>query len=173
MDYSPPGSSVHGILRQEYWSGLTVPSARDLPNTEIEPGSPVLQVDSLPSEPPNILTTRKWSFRQGSVPELDLWGLDGGLPALPAMSLGPAPAGSPNRGPEKPCFPCPETASCFPCSRSQSWAMASPLPCWPLAGSSAPCSVCVHSSQLEPRDSGPGCPHCCLRPPDPSQGRGK
>ena len=22
MDYSPPGSSVHGISRQEYWSGL-------------------------------------------------------------------------------------------------------------------------------------------------------
>ena len=25
MDYSPPGSSVHGILRQEYWSGLPCP----------------------------------------------------------------------------------------------------------------------------------------------------
>ena len=26
MDCSPPGSSVHGILRQEYWSGLPFPS---------------------------------------------------------------------------------------------------------------------------------------------------
>ena len=26
MDYSPPGSSVHGISRQEYWSGLPLPS---------------------------------------------------------------------------------------------------------------------------------------------------
>ena len=26
MDYSPPGCSVHGISRQEYWSGLPFPS---------------------------------------------------------------------------------------------------------------------------------------------------
>ena len=26
MDCSPPGSSVHGIFRQEYWSGLPFPS---------------------------------------------------------------------------------------------------------------------------------------------------
>ena len=25
VDYSLPGSSVHGILHQEYWSGLTFP----------------------------------------------------------------------------------------------------------------------------------------------------
>ena len=41
-----------GFSRQEYWSGLPCPSPGDLPNTEIEPGSPVLQADSLPSEPP-------------------------------------------------------------------------------------------------------------------------
>ena len=28
--------------RQEYWSGLTFPSPRDLPDPGIEPGSPVL-----------------------------------------------------------------------------------------------------------------------------------
>ena len=39
MDYSSPGCSVHGILRQEYWSGLPFPSPGDLPNTEIEPPS--------------------------------------------------------------------------------------------------------------------------------------
>ena len=38
--------------RQEYWSGLQFPSARDLPNPGIEPRSPALQVDSLLSEPP-------------------------------------------------------------------------------------------------------------------------
>src|SRR5574342_150527 len=26
MDCSPPGSSVHGFSRQEYWSGLSFPS---------------------------------------------------------------------------------------------------------------------------------------------------
>ena len=51
MDYSPPGSSVHGIFRQEYWSGLLFPSPGDLPNPGIKPRSPALQVDSLPSEP--------------------------------------------------------------------------------------------------------------------------
>ena len=38
--------------RQEYWSGLPFPSPGDLPNTGTEPGSPVLQADTLPSEPP-------------------------------------------------------------------------------------------------------------------------
>ena len=36
---------------QEYWSGLPFPSPEDLPNPEIEPESPALQADSLPSEP--------------------------------------------------------------------------------------------------------------------------
>ena len=30
MDYSPPGSSVLGFTRQEYWSGLPFPSPGDL-----------------------------------------------------------------------------------------------------------------------------------------------
>ena len=38
--------------RQEYWSGLPFPSPGDLPNPGIEPGSPTLQADALPSEPP-------------------------------------------------------------------------------------------------------------------------
>ena len=45
-----------GFSRQEYWSGLPFPSPEDLPDPGIEPGSPALQVDSLPSESPeNIL----------------------------------------------------------------------------------------------------------------------
>ena len=38
--------------RQEYWSGLQFPSPRDLPDPEIEPRSPTLQADALPSELP-------------------------------------------------------------------------------------------------------------------------
>ena len=38
--------------RQEYWSGLPFPSPEDLPNPGIKPGSPALQADCLPSEPP-------------------------------------------------------------------------------------------------------------------------
>ena len=40
-----------GFPRQEYWSGLPYPSPGDLPKPQIEPRSPTLQVDSLPSEP--------------------------------------------------------------------------------------------------------------------------
>ena len=36
-----------GFSRQEYWSGLQFPSAGDLPNPVIKPGSPALQADSL------------------------------------------------------------------------------------------------------------------------------
>ena len=51
MDGSLPGSSVQGFPRQEYWSGLPFPSPGDLSDPGIEPGTPALQADSLPSEP--------------------------------------------------------------------------------------------------------------------------
>ena len=38
--------------RQEYWSGLPCPPPGDLCNPGIEPGSPAMQVDSLPAELP-------------------------------------------------------------------------------------------------------------------------
>ena len=41
-----------GFSRQEYWSGLPFPSPGDLPDPGIDPRSPALQADSLPSEPP-------------------------------------------------------------------------------------------------------------------------
>ena len=50
MNCSPPRSM--GFSRQEYWTGLPGPSPGDLPDPGIEPGSPALQADSLPSEPP-------------------------------------------------------------------------------------------------------------------------
>ena len=50
MDCNPPGSSVHGIRTQEYWSGWPFPSPGDLPDPGIKPGSPALQADSLPTE---------------------------------------------------------------------------------------------------------------------------
>ena len=39
MDCSPTSSSVHGISRQEYWSGLPFPSPGDLSDPGIEPAS--------------------------------------------------------------------------------------------------------------------------------------
>ena len=48
--YQAPQSM--GFSRQEYWSGLPFPSPGDLPNLGIEPGSPALRADALPSELP-------------------------------------------------------------------------------------------------------------------------
>ena len=48
-----------GFSRQEYGSGLPFLPPEDLPNPKTEPASPVisaLQVDSLPTEPPEKLS---------------------------------------------------------------------------------------------------------------------
>ena len=44
-----------GFSRQEHWNELPFPSPRDLPDPGIEPRSPALQADALPSEPPGKL----------------------------------------------------------------------------------------------------------------------
>ena len=41
--------------RQEHWSGLPFPSPGDVPDPGTELGSPALQADLLPSEPPGKL----------------------------------------------------------------------------------------------------------------------
>ena len=53
MHCSLPGSSVpvHGILQAGILEWMAVPFSRDLPNPVIEPRSPALQADTLPSEP--------------------------------------------------------------------------------------------------------------------------
>ena len=45
-EYSPPGSSVHGILQARIWSGLPFPSPGDLSDPRIKPKSPALQADA-------------------------------------------------------------------------------------------------------------------------------
>ena len=52
MDCSPPGSSVHGASPGTNSEWVACPLPGDLLNPEIEPTSPPLQADSLPSEPP-------------------------------------------------------------------------------------------------------------------------
>ena len=47
-----PARLLLELSRQEYWSGLPFCSPEDLPDTGIEPRSPALQADSLPSESP-------------------------------------------------------------------------------------------------------------------------
>ena len=47
-----------GFSRQECWSGLPFPSPGDFPSPGIETGSPALQTDALPSEPPGKLAEK-------------------------------------------------------------------------------------------------------------------
>ena len=51
-----------GCSRQEYWSGLSFPPPGDRPDPGIKPASPVLQVDSLPFEPPEKVLLEMQSF---------------------------------------------------------------------------------------------------------------
>ena len=60
--YQAPPSM--GFSRQECWSGLPFPSPGDLPDPGIEPGSPALQTDALPSEPPGKPAASAKSLQQ-------------------------------------------------------------------------------------------------------------
>ena len=51
MDCIPPGSSVHGISQQEYWSGVPFSLPGDLPDPEIEPTTPALAGRFIATEP--------------------------------------------------------------------------------------------------------------------------
>ena len=62
--------------RQEYWSGFPFPSPGDLPDLGIEPRSPALQADALPSEPPGKPpkdpigpqnATESWNFKENII----------------------------------------------------------------------------------------------------------
>ena len=52
MDWSLPGSSVHGILQARILEWVAIPFSSYLPDPVIEPRPPTLQANSLPSEPP-------------------------------------------------------------------------------------------------------------------------
>ena len=49
--------------RQEYWSGLPFPSPGNLPDPGMEPRSPSLGADALPSEPPGNPTWLKGGIK--------------------------------------------------------------------------------------------------------------
>ena len=59
MDYSPPPPLSTKFSRQDYWRGLPFPPPGDLPDPGMEPKSPVLQADSLLSEPLGTLKTKE------------------------------------------------------------------------------------------------------------------
>ena len=55
MDRSLPGTSVHGDSPGKDTGLIAIRSLRDLPHPGIEPRSPALQVESLPTELPGKL----------------------------------------------------------------------------------------------------------------------
>ena len=64
---------AYNTSRQEYWSGLPFPYPGDLLDPGIKPGSPPLQPDCLPAEPPgetevqcNQLVTGSWLITPGN-----------------------------------------------------------------------------------------------------------
>ena len=66
MDFSLPGSSVHGILQTTVLEWVAISFSRGLPDPGIEPGPPAWQVDALPSEPPGKCSCN--SGDPGSIP---------------------------------------------------------------------------------------------------------
>ena len=82
--------------RQEYWSGLPCPPPGHLPNPGIEPRSPALQADSLPSErrSPWILEWIAYPFSRGTSqprnwpgsPLLQADSLPAELPGMPLIT---------------------------------------------------------------------------------------
>ena len=80
-----------GFSRQEYWSGLPFPSPGDLPNPGIKSGSPALQADSLPSEPPwkplFLVRIMFMAMRRREGQKLGSWGILAG-PSLWVAVIG-------------------------------------------------------------------------------------
>ena len=67
MDRSPLGSSVHGIFQARVLKWVAISFSRGSPNPGIEPGSPSLQADALPSEPLwKPIALGKWTWGTGS-----------------------------------------------------------------------------------------------------------
>ena len=60
VDCSPSHSSILGILQAKILECVATPSSRDIPDPGIEPESPALQMDSLPTEPPGEAQQRPY-----------------------------------------------------------------------------------------------------------------
>ena len=71
MDSSPPGSSVHEIHQERIVEWIAIPYSRGSPDPGIKLGSPALQADSLPSDPPG--KPRKKSIMGGYLSVAGSW----------------------------------------------------------------------------------------------------
>ena len=74
MDCSLPGSSVPGILKTKIPEWVAISYSRGSSPPRVKPGSPALQEDSLPSEPPGkpSVCTTMWTYLQSCIVYLKL-----------------------------------------------------------------------------------------------------
>ena len=72
MDCSPPGSSVYGFSRQEYWSGLPCPPSGDLPDPGIKSMSLISPACSLTGQGTKILTIPPTLKQTSQMPEREV-----------------------------------------------------------------------------------------------------
>ena len=88
MDCSPQGSSVHGILQARILEWVATPFSRESFDSEIKPGSPVLQADLLSHQgsPRNMVDAKKL-FCPKTEMGLLCWLVSSGLPSC-SCSLG-------------------------------------------------------------------------------------
>ena len=70
---SLPGSSVHGIFQARIWEWVAFSSPGDLSDPGIEPGSPTLRADALPSEPPWGLFETPWTVQSLEIFRPEYW----------------------------------------------------------------------------------------------------
>ena len=78
IDCGPPGFSVVGIFQTRMLEWVTISFSRGSSRPGIEPMSPALQVDSLPSEPPgkpNVDLTF-WKKDLEYISKIALWAID-------------------------------------------------------------------------------------------------
>ena len=64
VDYSPPDSSIHGILQARVLELVAISFCQESFNLGMEPGSPASQADTLLSEPPGK-PKRITKFKEG------------------------------------------------------------------------------------------------------------
>ena len=83
--HAPPSM---GFPRQEYWSRVPFSSPGGLRDPGIEPGSPALQADALPSEPPRKprFVWVSWISSVSSLDSLSLNFIFWGLPGLKSVN---------------------------------------------------------------------------------------
>ena len=154
MDYT-----VHGILQARILEWAAIPSPTDLPDPEINPGSPALQVDSLAAELPGK------PIYINHQPTVLLTNLQSGQGATGQLVFAPCRGRGGDGAPSYSTHPHGSQAGLLPAGSS---ARCSQWP-WLLSPSHPQATGLPHSTaarfpQQHPKGWGEACPHPSLTP---------